>query len=101
MNDLPLFMRHAPHSGGETSRDAAADIRRSLPRLEAAVLATLEGSDGMTAQEIERATGLAGNTVRPRLVALREIGRVEDSGRRRVTASGRKAVVWRVKRSEQ
>lgn len=98
-HDLPLFMRHAPHSGSETSRDAAHAIRREMPRLEALVLSALSGCSGMTAQGLEVATGLSGNTVRPRLVALREAGLVEDSGQRERTASGRKAVVWRAVRS--
>lgn len=98
-HDLPLFMRQAPHSGSDTSRDAAHSIRREMPRLEALVLSHLSGCSGATAQEIEVATGLAGNTVRPRLVGLRERGLVEDSGERRVTTSGRRAVVWRAKRS--
>lgn len=98
-HDLPLFYREAPHSGGETSREAARSIRGALPRLEAMVLSALSGCSGMTAQGLEVATGLAGNTVRPRLVALREAGLVEDSGQRERTASGRKAVVWRAVRS--
>lgn len=98
-HDLPLFYREAPHSGGETSREAARSIRSALPRLEAMVLSALSGCSGMTAHEMETATGLAGNTVRPRLVGLRERGLIEDTGERRVTPSGRKAVVWRAKRS--
>lgn len=52
------------------------------------------GLNGMTDQEIERATGLAGNCVRPRRGELIEFGLVRDSGRTRLTASKRKAVVW-------
>jgi hypothetical protein len=93
--DLPLFMRYAPHSGSDTSRGAALDIRRELPRLEAKVLGALrESAEGLTAEALEAATGLPGNTIRPRLVALRERGLVQDSGRRGLTSAGRKAVIW-------
>ena len=94
---LPLFLRHVPHNRTETSVDAALSIRSELPRLEGFVLWFLKGRpDGATAQEIEVALQMAGNTVRPRLVGLRERGKIEDSGLRRETQSGRRAVVWRV-----
>jgi len=92
---LPLFLRHVPHNRTETSVDAALSIRSELPRLEALVLWFLQ-SQPATAQEIEIGLQMAGSTVRPRLVALRERGKVEDSGLRRETQSGRRAVVWRV-----
>lgn len=96
MTDLPLFMQSAPHSGSKTSRDAAADIVPHSAKLRARVLTYLvaRGSLGATAQEIEIDTGIAGNTVRPRLVELRDTGCVRDSGRTRTTTSGRAATVW-------
>lgn len=94
---LPLLFREVPRNGTDTSVDAARSVRSELPRLEALVLGALRASPaGATAQELEAMTGLSGNTVRPRLVGLRERGLVEDSGGRRATASGRQAVVWRV-----
>ena len=97
MQDLPLWMQTAPHNGTPTSKDAAADIRASTPKLRARVLAFVasQGAHGATAQEIEAGTGLPGNTVRPRLVELREHGAINDAGDTRKTLSGRKAVVWR------
>ena len=99
MNDLPLFMTHAPHNGTPTSKDAAADIRAHTPKLRAKVLAFVasRGAYGATAQEIEAGTGLAGNTVRPRLVELAENGCIERTGRTRPTTSGRQASVWGMK----
>ena len=70
---LSLFVR-APYSEPGTSRDAAVAIGPHLERLEAAVLAALRASGGLCAHEVEEATGIAGNTVRPRLVALRGQG---------------------------
>lgn len=97
--DLPLWMTTAPHNGTRTSRDSASEIRPHSTRLRAVVLAYVvsRGAEGATAEEVERATGLAGNTVRPRLVELRESGCIEDSGVTRRTAAGRKAVAWRFK----
>ena len=99
MNDLPLFMRTAPHNGTQTSKDAAADIRAHAHTLRARVLAYIasRGEDGATAQEIENALGMNGSTVRPRLVELREHGTIAASMFTRLTTSGRRAVVWRLK----
>lgn len=88
----------APHSDADTSRAAARQIVPHLQALEEVVLAALRYAP-MTAGELELATGLAGSTVRPRLVALRAKRAdrdplVRDSGVRRRTRSGRLAVVW-------
>ena len=94
---LPLFMQMTPpHNGTPTSREAAHSVKPRVSKLRADVLVVLiaRGEIGATAQEIEKATGLPGNTVRPRLVELRENGCVRDSGRKRKTDSGRLAVVW-------
>lgn len=95
MFPLPLFMQPAPaHNRTRTSVDAAHAIKPHVETLRGKVLTYLAGCSGATAQEIETALGLAGSTVRPRLVELRETGCVRDSGRTRLTASRRKAVVW-------
>lgn len=101
-NALPLFMSSAPHNGTDTSRDAAANIREHLGRLEFVVFAAVACARdaGVTNDEIEVITGLAGNTVRPRIVRLREMGLVRDSQRRRPTRSGRAAVVWQMVQQE-
>lgn len=96
--EMPLTMRDAPHNGTETSKDAAADIKRHLPTLEQRVLVYVAGVDNATNDEIEVALSMNGSTVRPRIVELRERGLVEDSGVRRKTRTGRKAVAWRLVR---
>ena len=50
-----------------------------------------------TDEEICRATGLRGSTVRPRRLELLREGLIEDSGEVRPTRSGREAIVWRLK----
>ena len=91
---VPITFTLAPHSDEDTSRDAAKAITPHLERLERRVLDALAENGPMTDQEIERATGLSGNTARPRRVALCGRGLVVDSGERR-KASRRPAKVWR------
>jgi len=96
MTDLPLWMQTVPHSGTQTSRDAAADIREHAHKQRARVLAYLasRGALGATDQEIELDLGMVGNSVRPRRGELLESKCIADSGTTRKTLSGRKATVW-------
>ena len=82
------------HSG--TSREAASSMKGKSARLREQVLLELRRQPA-TDEELANITSLSGNTCRPRRVELVELGLVEDSGLRRKTASGRNAVVWRVK----
>lgn len=89
-------MDRAPFmSASDTSRLAAASVGEHLARLEAMVLDAIKsaGEDGMTRDEIETATGLAGNCVRPRVWSLMKRGLVRTNGQRRKTTSGRHAEV--------
>ena len=88
----------------DTSLAAAKQIEPHLERLEIVVLRVMireasgaGGFFGLTDEDIATLTGLSPNTARPRRVALVMKGLVEDSGLRRKTRSGRKAIVWRVK----
>ena len=93
---VPLLFTLAPFSDDDTSREAAKLIVPHLARLERSVLVALMARP-MSAQGLEVATGLAGNTVRPRLVTLRLKGLVEqDATQYAVTESGRRARVWRL-----
>ena len=69
---------------GKTYRGQVLDALRAGPK---------------TDEEICRSTGLRGSTVRPRRLELVHEGLVEDSGVVRPTASGRDAIVWRVRES--
>jgi len=88
--------RPAPHSGSPTSRAAARRIAPVAGTIRGDVLAYLreQGAEGATADEIERALGRPGNTIRPRTVELRADGLIIQSDRVRPTASGRMAVVY-------
>lgn len=95
---LPLFPTAPYVPWSDTSKQAAASIEPHLARLERIVFEVVAraGAVGLTAQEIEETHGIPGNTVRPRLVALCRKGMVRDSGERRNTRSGRRAVVWKI-----
>lgn len=89
--------RPAPAQEGSGTSVAAArriePVRENLrQRVYQAVREAHPG--GLTEQEIEDATGLPGNTVRPRIVELVNRAGLVDSGRTRKTRSGREAVVW-------
>lgn len=80
----------------ETSQEAA---RRQQPtklhKDRLLVYQALLGSpDGLTDEELVERTGLLANTARPRRIDLVADGAVVDSGRVRLTRSGRKAVIW-------
>jgi hypothetical protein len=81
----------------ETSLKAAL---RALPKTgtkRAHLYDYLASCSGATDEEIERALGISGNTVRPTRVSLVRDGLVEDSGLVRPTLSGNDAIVWRVR----
>ena len=80
----------------ETSVAAADRILPHLPRLERIVLDAIlsAGPAGMTDAEVEAATGLAGNTVRPRRVYLQAHHYVYRTKHERPTPSGRCARVY-------
>ena len=96
--DLPLFTA-PPASGPGTSRQAAQSVERAAPRLRGLVLDAIRSAGilGACEHELDARLGLAGSTVRPRIWELRQQGLVEDSGLRRNTPSGRKAVAWRAR----
>ena len=85
------FQPHSP-----TSKDAAKEIRPHLGRLQRKVYDYIvaRGQHGATDCELEYFLGLIGSTVRPRRVELQRAELIRDSGMKRLTQSGRKAVVW-------
>lgn len=90
----PLFA--APSVPIDTSEDAAAAIQPYLNGLRAKVLAFIEGQGlhGATADEVEIGTGLKGSTVRPRLIELELVKRIQRLEDTRETRSGRAARVY-------
>jgi transcription initiation factor IIE alpha subunit len=69
-------------------------VLRDQHRAILSALTTRTLSEGMTDEEIQAATGLNPNAVRPRRGELVEAGYLRESGLTRRTASGRRATVW-------
>jgi hypothetical protein len=87
----PPAQRHSP-----TSVEAAKSVKERAQIARNKVYAALRhaGLDGLTDEELISVTGLSGNCARPRRIELVTAGMVRDSGRTRLTASRRRAVVW-------
>jgi len=101
----PLFADHyppppVPRDAPETSREAAESIAPRTSRLAERVLTYIRGANGATCFEIEEGLEMAHQTASARVWELRKAGRIRDSGVRRKTGSGRRAVVWTLKRTE-
>ncbi|TXH57058.1 MAG: hypothetical protein E6Q97_05045 [Desulfurellales bacterium] len=76
------------HAAADSMRVHAAHLRGEIYDLVA------KSHDGMTCDEAEEITGRPHQSVSPRFLELRKMGRIVDSGIRRKTRSGRSATVW-------
>ena len=85
---------YQPHS--DTSYAAAVAKRATAPAQRMTVYGMLIAAGPLTAEQLADHTGLSGDSIRPRLVELRNQGDVIDTGQRRRTRAGRFAVVWAV-----
>jgi hypothetical protein len=85
-----------PHNGTATSRAAAVSMQTHTARIRNRILDFIKSrhSTGATAHEIEVMLEIPGNTCRPRLIELRKLGQIKDSGLTRKTSTRRNAVVW-------
>jgi len=88
---------YAKRSDPETAHIAAQYVREELPQLEQVVLTAFmdAGGDGLTGDELSRATGIFRHTCCPRIAPLCRKGFIVDSGERRTGRSNRKQVVWK------
>ena len=80
--------------GSETSREAAEKAEGTAEAGRARVLACLVRHGAMTNDEIGQKTGLTSGTVCPRMLELRQSGKVVSTGRRGITSSGGTAWIW-------
>lgn len=76
-------------------------MKPTAASLRAACHGVLESTHGLTADEVAGVLDESILSIRPRITELKELGIVEDSGVRRLNASGKRATVWRVKRDAQ
>ena len=89
--DFPPYQKHS-----ETSLEAAEEIDGQHLTLRARVWTWLLEEGPATDQELQDALGMDAHTECPRRIELVRHGWVRDSGDRRLTRSGRRAVVWEV-----
>lgn len=98
MTLLDIMERPYPHSAGfkatDTSRAAAETINAAC--LRAKVLDTLRQHGPLTADEAADRLRIDRLSIRPRLSELKATGRVRDTGERRLNASKKRAIVWRL-----
>lgn len=96
MSQLDLLDYEPPRQRhSDTSTAAAEQIRLSVTLLQSVVLEALRQGPANDDELCVR-TNLQGNTLRPRRIELLRKHLIKDSGERRKTGSGRKAVVWAV-----
>jgi len=94
--ETPASRWAPPSAKTETSRQAAAEIATRLSAIQQDILAHLQrsGEHGGTCDELEEAMRLRHQTCGPRLRELALSGAIVDTGMRRKTRSGRRAIVW-------
>ena len=92
--DLFTYPQTAGYKRIGTSSDAAHSI--DARTLRGKVLEELSRAPG-TADELALRLHIDKLSIRPRCSELAALGKVEDSGVRRLNASGKKAVVWRLR----
>ena len=81
----------------ETSIEAAKDIMKDANRLQKTVYGYIKsrGGNGATTNEIMEWTKRIKDSIAPRVTELKDRFRViKDSGKRRLTPSGKRAKVW-------
>jgi len=85
--------------GPATSKAAARSMRSAAPSIRDRVLLHIAdvGERGATNEQLADALGLRMSTVTARVNELSKRGYVRDSGERRVTTSGRSAIVWKTR----
>lgn len=91
--------RQMAHAGTDTSAAAAESMKTKAPLLRERVLESIKArhSEGMTCDEAEVALGLSHQTCSARFNELVNLCAIVDSGNRRPTRSGRKAIVYVVR----
>jgi len=93
-----LFSYTPPRRSADTSRLALDALNKKDRRahLEAIAYAAIReaGPRGLTSFELAHVTGEPFESIQPRTTGLRDAGKIKDSGDRRPSPRGRKAIVW-------
>jgi predicted ArsR family transcriptional regulator len=77
----------------ETSRSAAESVRPKAKRLQQFCIDALRQGP-LTADECAERLQIDKLSIRPRFSELASLGKIVDTGERRLNASGKRAVVW-------
>ena len=93
---LDLYPNVPGYQPTDTSKAAAKSMEPHVTRIAGFVLERLRMYP-QTCEEVEKGLGLRRSTASARITELRLKGKIEDTGERRPTESGRKAIVWRAK----
>jgi len=86
---LPILER-------QTARTHLAGVMMAV-EIRAKVFAWMREHPPATADEIANALGISILTIRPRVSELRRMDKICDAGMRRKNASGKSAIVWKIK----
>lgn len=82
----------------ETSGQAWDSVLPHLGPVDGRILSMVRSMGGATTDELEWELNLRHQTASAQVRHLTEAGWLEDSGERRLTRSGRAAIVWRLAR---
>lgn len=80
----------------DTSKQAAEEVKPSAETLRNLVYQVLKTKE-LSADEVAAELEIDKLSIRPRLSELSKMDKIEDSGKRTLNSSGKKAIVWRVK----
>ena len=84
----------------QTSLEAYSRIKKELGSRQQEVYDGFLGNGTCTNLELSRSLGIPINQITPRTNELVKLGFVTEDEKRRCSVSGRKAIAWRVKRSD-
>lgn len=96
--NYPFYGGKPPHNNKDTSKEAAAKIKKHVSKLAAEVFQVIKTKNGLTCDEVEVELEMSHQTASARIRELVLAGRIEDSGDRRPTRSNRRATVWKVRK---
>lgn len=85
-----------PYSNLTTSKAAAVSVTETRPNLIERVFKTIRSRRGATCEEVELLLEASHQSTSSAIRRLALDGRIFDSRRRRVTRTGREAIVWKV-----
>lgn len=100
MSQIDLFAEYPDVPGWkarDTAKKAAESVAPVQGPLQRACLACLRDHGPQTADEIAERLREGVLTIRPRISELAILALIEDSGSRHPNASGRQAIVWKLR----